>query len=82
MCSLTSHHLQLLNFYPLAVVTGVHLGVVGSGKLRAIGWASVTDRKPYSHRFPLSIIQYALWLYYPFSFSQRDVQELRHQRGI
>jgi putative transposase len=42
----------------------------------------VTDRKPYRHRFPLSIIQYALWLYHHFSLSQRDVQELLHERGI
>jgi len=42
----------------------------------------VTDCKPYRHRFPLSIIQYALWLYHRFSLNQRDVQELLHQRGI
>jgi len=42
----------------------------------------VTDRKPYRHRFPLSIIQHALWLYHRFPLSERDVQELMHQRGI
>jgi len=42
----------------------------------------VTDRNPYRHRFPLSIIQYALWLYHRFSLSQRDVQELLQERGI
>jgi len=42
----------------------------------------VTDRKPYRHRFPLSIIHYALWLYHHFSLSQRDVQELLQERGI
>ena len=42
----------------------------------------MTDRKPYRHRFPLSIIQYALWLYHHFSLSQRDVQELLQERGI
>jgi len=42
----------------------------------------VTDRKPYRHRFPLSIIQHALWLYHRFPLSERDVQELLHQRGI
>ena len=40
------------------------------------------DRKPYRHRFPLSIIGYALWLYHRFPLSQRDVQELLFQRGI
>jgi len=33
-------------------------------------------------RFPLSIIQYALWLYHRFSLSQRDVQELLQERGL
>ena len=42
----------------------------------------MTDRKPYRHRFPLSIIQHALWLYHRFPLSERDVQELLHQRGI
>jgi len=42
----------------------------------------VSDRKPYRHRFPLSIIQYALWLYHRFCLSQRDVQELLQERGI
>jgi len=54
----------------------------GSGNLTAVGGSSVTDRKPYRHRFPLSIIQHALWLYHRFSLSERDVQELLHQRGI
>ncbi|WP_412030198.1 IS6 family transposase [Deinococcus yunweiensis] len=40
------------------------------------------DRKPYRHRFPLSIIGYALRLYHRFPLSQRDVQELLHERGI
>lgn len=39
----------------------------GSGNLTRVGWWAVTDRKPYRHRFPLS---------------QRDVQELLHERGI
>jgi len=42
----------------------------------------VSDRKPYRHRFPLSVIGYALRLYYRFPLSQRDVQELLHERGI
>ena len=40
------------------------------------------DRKPYRHRFPLSIIGCALWLYQRFPLSQRDVQELLFQRGM
>ncbi|BDP44258.1 IS6 family transposase (plasmid) [Deinococcus aetherius] len=42
----------------------------------------MTDRKPYRHRFPLSVIGYALWLYHRFPLSQRDVQELLHERGL
>ena len=42
----------------------------------------MSDRKPYRHRFPLSVIGYALWLYHRFPLSQRNVQELLHERGI
>lgn len=34
------------------------------------------------HRFPSDIIQYAVWLYFVFPFSFRDVELLLHQRGI
>jgi len=42
----------------------------------------VFDVKPYRHRFPMTIIQYAVWLYHGFPLSYRDVQEVLHQRGI
>ena len=42
----------------------------------------MTDAKPYRHRFPMTIIQHAVWLYHRFPISYRDVQELLHQRGI
>ncbi|MBZ9753583.1 IS6 family transposase [Deinococcus sp. HMF7604] len=42
----------------------------------------MTDRKPSRHRFPLSVIGDALRLYHRFSLSQRDVQELLHERGV
>ena len=42
----------------------------------------MTDVKPYRHRFPMSIIQHAVWLYHRFPLSYRDVQELLHQRGL
>ncbi len=42
----------------------------------------MTDPKPYRHRFPMTIIQHAVWLYHRFPISYRDVQELLHQRGI
>ena len=42
----------------------------------------MTHAKPYRHRFPMTIIQHAVWLYHRFPLSYRDVQELLHQRGI
>ena len=33
-------------------------------------------------RFLMTIIQHAIWLYYRIPLSDRDVQELLHQRGI
>jgi transposase-like protein len=34
------------------------------------------------HRFPLSIIQHAIWLYLRFTVSYRDVEELLTERGL
>jgi putative transposase len=34
------------------------------------------------HRFPPEIIQYAVWLYYRFNLSQRDIEDLLARRGI
>ena len=34
------------------------------------------------HRFPPDIIQYAVWLYYRFNLSHRDIEDLLAQRGI
>jgi len=34
------------------------------------------------HRFPAEIIQYAVWLYYRFNPSQREIQDLLAERGI
>jgi putative transposase len=34
------------------------------------------------HRFPPAIIQYAVWLYYRFNVSHRDIEDLLAQRGI
>jgi hypothetical protein len=42
----------------------------------------VTDAKPHRHRFPMVIIQQAVWLYHRFPLSYRDVQELMHEHGI
>ena len=34
------------------------------------------------HRFPPEIIQYAVWLYYRFNLSARDIEDLLAERGI
>src|SRR5210317_594087 len=34
------------------------------------------------HRFPREIISHAVWLYYRFSLSLRDVEDLLAKRGI
>ncbi len=34
------------------------------------------------HRFPPQIISYAVWLYYRFSLSFRDVEDLLAERGV
>ena len=34
------------------------------------------------HRFPPGVIRYAVWLYFGFTLSVRDVEELLAQRGI
>ena len=34
------------------------------------------------HRFPSEIISYAVWLYYRFNLSHRDIEDLLSQRGI
>ncbi len=34
------------------------------------------------HRFPPDIIQYAVWLYYRFNLSHRDIEDLLAQKGI
>jgi putative transposase len=34
------------------------------------------------HRFPPTIIQHAVWLYFRFALSYRDVEDLLSERGI
>ena len=35
-----------------------------------------------NHRFPGEIISHGVWLYYRFTLSDRDVQELLFERGV
>jgi transposase-like protein len=41
-------------------------------------WMSTYKR----HRFPSDIISYAVWLYYRFNISHRDIEDLLAERGI
>jgi transposase-like protein len=34
------------------------------------------------HRFPPEIIQYAVWLYFRFNLSHRDIEDILAERGI
>jgi putative transposase len=34
------------------------------------------------HRFPPDIISYAVWLYYRFNLSHRDIEDPLAERGI
>ncbi len=34
------------------------------------------------YRFPPDVIQYAVWIYYRFNLSHRDVEDLLAERGI
>jgi len=42
--------------------------------------ASALNYKRY--RFPFAIIGHAVWLYFGFAPSYRDVEELRTERGV
>lgn len=41
-----------------------------------------TSNKYHGHRFPTEIISHGVWLYYRFSLSLRDVEQLLAKRGI
>jgi hypothetical protein len=43
---------------------------------------SAPNNRYKNHRFPVEIISHAVWLYFRFSLSFRDVEELLSERGI
>jgi transposase-like protein len=50
---------------------------------RVMSVAEHADRSPYrGGRFPSEIIAHAVWLYFRFDLSFRDVQDLLAERGI
>jgi putative transposase len=40
------------------------------------------SKKYKQYRYPVEIIEYAVWLYYRFNLSQRDIEDLLAERGI
>ena len=40
------------------------------------------DKLSYRHRFPAIVIQQAVWLYFRFALSYRDVEDMLAERGI
>ena len=46
--------------------------------------ARTYDRDPpyRGYRFPAAIISHAVWLYYRFALSHRDVEDLLAERGV
>jgi transposase-like protein len=54
-----------------------------SGRIRRRTEECAGSRSPYKrHRFPPDVIRLAVWLYFRFTFSLRDVEEMLAQRGI
>ena len=51
-------------------------------ELRDNVWMKLKTNSYKRHRFPSEIIQYAVWLYYRFSLSHRDIEDLLSERGI
>jgi putative transposase len=43
---------------------------------------NIPNRLYKRHRFPPEIIQYAVWLYYRFNLSHRDIEDMLAERGI
>jgi putative transposase len=50
------------------------------GHTRRMNTPSINRYKP--HRFPVEIISHAVWLYFRFCLSYRDVEELLFARGV
>ena len=51
--------------------------------LKAAAWGGWVEPISYrGHRFPPDVIRQAVWLYFRFTLSFRDVEELLAQRGI
>ncbi len=86
------HAIWLYHHFPLSCrdvqellhQRGIQVSIVVNGRP---SWAGRTHfstpaRMRTPGRFPMTIIQHAIWLYHRFPLSYRDVQELLHQRGI
>src|SRR4051794_40898853 len=62
-------------------------GIVNLWSLHAVWQSHSMDilpvtKKYKNHRFPVEIISHAVWLYFRFCLSFRDVEELLLERGV
>ena len=95
MCLTGGSHLEALNwhFEDVGLTQGADevrdAGAVGltqpvSAKAVAIGLqeAPMTRISCKRYRFPPAVNQHAVWLYFRFTLSPRDVEEMLEHRGI
>jgi putative transposase len=50
--------------------------------LRDNSGMNASNKQYKRHRFPAEIIQHSVWLYYRFSLSHRDIEDLLAERGV
>ena len=56
--------------------------LVGYCQVNSLNWYNRWMNTYKRHRFPPDIISYAVWLYYRFNLSHRDIKDLLAERGI
>ena len=44
--------------------------------------SQISPLRPKGHRFPRSVLSYAVWAYHRFALSLRDVEDLMAERGV
>lgn len=58
------------------------MGGAGYRQVNSPKWDNLVMNTYKRHRFPPDIISYAVWLYYRFNLSHRDIEDLLAERGI
>ena len=67
---------------PVEGVLGRHCHVAGCRWPGRIGGVSTATASYKGHRYPVEIINHCVWLYFRFSLSFREVEELMLARGV